>query len=220
MKETVVCLVSGGIDSPVACVLASRMFKVVPLHFCIYPFTCEENFFIAMTGFKKLKERIGFEKVVVFPWGNILEKILEERKGGYSCLVCRKSMFRAAEMVCEREGASGIVTGESLGQKASQTLSNLGATTRGIKFPIIRPLLGLDKNEIEEISKGARIWQERHAGCCYATPKYPRTRAKAEIVDKIVEELGVPGMILENLGRIMEVKTFEEDFEGYLLSLA
>ncbi|MGC8937231.1 MAG: hypothetical protein ACP5KV_07735 [Candidatus Methanomethylicaceae archaeon] len=220
MKETVVCLVSGGIDSPVACVLASKVFNVIPLHFCIYPFTCEENFFIAMTGFKKLKEKIGFEKVVVFPWGNILERILGRRKGGYSCLVCRRGMFKAAEVICEREGASGIVTGESLGQKASQTLSNLGATTRGVKFPILRPLLGLDKNEIEAISKGIGIWQERHAGCCYATPKYPRTKAEASLVDKILDELGVLQMIQENMGKLMEVKTFEEDFEGYLLSLA
>lgn len=220
MKETVVCLVSGGIDSPVACVLASKTFKVIPLHFCIYPFTCEENFFIAMTGLKKLKEKIGFEKVVVFPWGNILERILRERRRGYSCLVCRKGMFKAAEIICEREGALAIVTGESLGQKASQTLSNLRATTLGIKFPILRPLLGLDKNEIEAISRGEGIQQERHAGCCYATPKYPRTKANAAAVDKIMEEFGVSQMIQENISKIMEVKTFEEDLERYLLSLS
>jgi thiamine biosynthesis protein ThiI len=75
-------------------------------------------------------------------------------------------MFRVAEVLCERENAFAIVTSESLGQKASQTLSNLIATSQGIKFPILRPLLGFDKLEIERLSKKLGIWQEVHAGCC------------------------------------------------------
>ncbi len=128
-------------------------------------------------------------------------------------------MFRAAEAICEREGASGIVTGESLGQKATQTLSNLRATSHGMKFPILRPLLGLDKLEIERMSKKLSTWHEVHAGCCYATPRYPRTKADPEALDRILGELHIEDAISNELKHILEVRTFDEDFKSYLEAL-
>ena len=218
--EKVVCLVSGGIDSPVACALAAREFDVLPLHFCLYPYTCEENFLVAMRVLEDLREKAKFEKVIVYPWPGILKTILDCREHrNYACLACRKGMFRAAELVCEREGASGIVTGESLGQKATQTLSNLGATSTGIKLPILRPLLGLDKLEIERLSKELGIWHEVHAGCCYATPKYPRTRADPTVLDGLIDSLQIHDLIQKNFEKVLEVRTFEENFEEYLSNL-
>jgi thiamine biosynthesis protein ThiI len=220
-KDRVVCLVSGGIDSPVACALAASRFDVVPLHFCLYPYTCEETFLVAMKVLKNLKKNVRFKKVIVYPWAGVLDVILKNReKRSYACLACRKSMFKVAEFICEREGAAGIVTGESLGQKATQTLTNLGATSKGIKFPIVRPLLGLDKEEIEKLSKKLGIWNEIHAGCCFATPKYPRTRAEPEVLEKLLENSGIQKAIQQGFHKILEVRTFEEDFKGYLLSLA
>jgi len=116
-------------------------------------------------------------------------------------------MFKVAEIICEREGAAGIVTGESLGQKATQTLTNLGATARGIKFPILRPLLGLDKEEIEKLSKKLGIWHEVHAGCCFATPKYPRTRTEPELLDNLVEDMKIPEAIQRGFEKVLEVRT-------------
>jgi thiamine biosynthesis protein ThiI len=219
--EKVVCLVSGGIDSPVACALAAKRFKVLPLHFCLYAYTCEETFLVAMKVLKDLRKKAGFKKVIVFPWAKVLDAILKNRgKRSYACLACRKSMFKVAESICEQEGAAGIVTGESLGQKATQTLTNLGATSKGIKFPIVRPLLGLDKEEIEKLSKKLGIWNEVHAGCCFATPKYPRTRAEPEVLEKLLENSEIQKAIQQGFHKILEVRTFEEDFKGYLLSLA
>jgi len=129
-------------------------------------------------------------------------------------------MFKVAELICEQEGATGIVTGESLGQKATQTLVNLGATSRGIHFPIIRPLLGLDKLEIERLSKHLGIWHEVHAGCCYATPKYPRTQADPKVLDGLLNELRIDEMINREFENVLEVRTFKEDFKGYLETLA
>jgi thiamine biosynthesis protein ThiI len=129
-------------------------------------------------------------------------------------------MFRAAELLCEREGAAGIVTGESLGQKASQTLPNLGATSTGIKFPIIRPLMGLDKIEIERLSKKLGLWHEVHAGCCYATPKHPRTRGDFAIADSMLERLNVDELISKGVENLLDIRTFDEDFEGYLEKIA
>ncbi len=220
-KEKVVCLVSGGIDSPVACALAARNFEILPLHFCLYPYTCEENFSVSMGALKDLKKKTKFEKVIVYPWPRVLNVILSNNEHReYTCLLCRKGMFRAAEAICEREGAAGIVTGESLGQKATQTLSNLRATSHGIKFPILRPLLGLDKLEIERMSKKLSTWHEVHAGCCYATPRYPRTKADPEALDRILGELHIEDAISNELKHILEVRTFDEDFKSYLEALA
>ncbi len=220
-KEDVVCLVSGGIDSPVACALAARRFNVIPLHFCLYPFTCEETFLVAMKVLKDLRKKARFKKVIVYPWAKVLDAILKNReKRSYACLACRKNMFKVAEAICELEGAAGIVTGESLGQKATQTLTNLGVTSKGIKFPILRPLLGLDKEEIGKISKELGIWHEVHAGCCFATPKYPRTRAEPEVLDRLIADPEIQRAIQKGFQGILEVRTFEEDFKGYLETLA
>jgi thiamine biosynthesis protein ThiI len=221
MRGKVVCLVSGGIDSPVACALMSRKFDVIPVHFCLYPYTCEETFLITIQTLKNLKDKVKFEKVLIYPWGAILKRILSNREHRhYACLACRKSMFRVAEVFCERENAFAIVTGESIGQKASQTLRNLIATSRGIRFPILRPLLGFDKLEIERLSKKLGIWQEVHAGCCYATPKNPRTRADPAALDALLDGLNIKELISKGFQNVLEVRTFEEDFKGYLETLA
>ncbi len=217
--EKVVCLVSGGIDSPVACAMAAQSFDIIPLHFCLYPYTCEDAFRTTMNSLEHLKEKTGFEKAFVFPWPRILRKILAGEKR-YSCIACRKSMFKVAEKICEREGATGIVTGESLGQKASQTLFNLAATTGGIKLPIIRPLLSFDKVEVERLSKRMGVWHEVHAGCCYATPRYPSIRGDIDKLNGILENLKLDEAIAKEFDNTLEVRTFEEDFEGYLEKLA
>lgn len=220
MKEKVICLVSGGIDSPVACTLMADKFEVLPLHFCLYPYTCEETLLVAMEVLKDLRDKIGFEKVIVFPWAGILDVVHKERRRkSYACLACRRGMFKIAESICEREGAVAIATGESLGQKATQTLANLVATSHGIRFPILRPLLGLNKEEIFEISRRLGLWHEVHAGCCFATPRYPRTRARPEVLEEFLADPEIEEAIQRGFEHTLEVHTFEEDLKGYLTSL-
>lgn len=217
MKEKAVCLVSGGIDSPVACALVLKKFNIIPLHFCLFPLASEESFLLAMDVIRDLRKVVKFEKLIVYPWGKIIETILESReKLSYMCVLCRRTMFKAAERLCQRENAQAIVTGESLGQKATQTLQNLRAASSGVKVPILRPLLGLDKAEIEQISREFEIWHPKHTGRCYAAPKAPTTRAKPREVDRLFEKLGLSKIIEENFDKILEVKTFEEDFQEYL----
>jgi thiamine biosynthesis protein ThiI len=211
-REKVVCLFSGGIDSPVACVLAAKRFEIIPLHLFAYPYTGREMLELTIDSLKRVMKLTKFEKAVIYPWAEIMSAIVEklDRKE-YTCLVCKKGMLKAAELVCELEGAGGVVTGESLGQKASQTLSNMTAISRGIKFPILRPLLGLDKLEIEKISKELGIWQARHAGGCKAVPKHPRTRSNAIDVDELLDQLNLTELIRNNFGRVKEIRTFSED---------
>ncbi len=212
VKERVVCLTSGGIDSPVAYILASKSFEVIPLHFHIYPYANKEMFEFTINALKSVRKISKFEKAIIYPWAEVLGAIIEKLgRREYTCLLCKKSMFKAAELVCEREGAGGIVTGESLGQKASQTLSNLVAISSGIKFPILRPLLGLDKLEIEKISKEFGLWQARHAGGCRALPRHPRTKATAIEIDEIFDQIKLTELIQKNFRKIREIRTFRED---------
>lgn len=117
-------------------------------------------------------------------------------------------MLLAAELVCEQEEGSSIVTGESLGQKASQTLDNLAAISRGIGIPILRPLLGFDKLEIERLSKKLGLWQAHHAGGCSASPKRSRTRAKASEIDELLKQLDVAGLVRKCVNGLAEVRKF------------
>ncbi len=215
VKERVVCLTSGGIDSPVAYILASKRFEVIPLHFHIYPYAIKEVSELTINALKSVGKVSEFEKAIIYPWAEVLRVIVEKNdRKEYTCLLCKKSMFKAAELVCEQEGAGGIVTGESLGQKASQTLSNMAAISNGIKFPILRPLLGFDKLEIEKISKKLGIWQPRHAGGCRALPRYPRTKATASEIDELFAQLKLTELIRKNFKKIKEIRTFREDLSS------
>ncbi|KXA89602.1 hypothetical protein AKJ38_03755 [candidate division MSBL1 archaeon SCGC-AAA259I14] len=220
MREKVLGLISGGIDSPVAVCLAARDFKVLPLHFCLYPMSSKESSIKAIDVLRELKSKINFEKAIIFPWAGILEEIRTKVKKDYSCVVCRKSMLITASKIGKLEGAEGIITGESLGQKASQTLENLSATSYNIHMPVLRPLIGMNKDEIIKISKNLGIWKPDHAGCCLVTPQNPKTRAKRKQVDKELEKIEIEGLIEENRSFILETEKLDEDFESYLFELA
>ena len=96
-------------------------------------------------------------------------------------------MFRIAEKICEKLGAEAIVTGEFLGSKASQTLQNMKVISQSVKIPIIRPLLGMDKEEIQRIGREIGTFYQgiSPAGCCFVVPDKPSTKARME---KIIEE--------------------------------
>ena len=202
----VIALVSGGIDSPVAARMLAKKNDVIMLHFCIYPYYCAGSFRTALKIFKKLHES-GIKKLVLFPWAETLTAI-RKADTRYQCVLCRKAMFRAAELVCRKEHASAIATGEALGQKASQTLDNLCATSSGIKKPILRPLISYDKNEIIRLSKSFGFMPERHVGCCKLVPDKPVTHADAKTAVDMYKAAGLEKIIKRNLQKIVEVTDF------------
>lgn len=194
--EKVICMVSGGIDSPVAAALAAKEAEIIPLHFNLYPFYCESSFSLTTEILKRLKEKTDFKRMVVFPWGRVLQKIHsnpDSRK--YACVLCRRGMLKTAEYFCAQEGACGIVTGESLGQKASQTLENMCATSSGLSVPVFRPLFGLDKVDIERISRKLGVWSDKHVGCCSATPEKPVVAADRDLLEQHYSDLGIADLI-------------------------
>lgn len=220
MKEKVLGLVSGGIDSPVASVLAARKFEVIPLHFCLYPMSSQEDSLKAIDALRDLEEKMDFKKAIVFPWGGILGEIRSKIREGYACVACRSAMLMTAGEICKREGAGGIVTGESLGQKASQTIENISVTSSMVDVPLLRPLVGMNKREIIALSKEMGIWRADHAGCCLATPSKPRTKARKWELDEEMRKIDLQRLIEEGEDLILRVKNLDLDFEEYLFQLA
>lgn len=227
MEERTVCLISGGIDSPVAAAMMGKKMKVVPLHFVLHPYYCEETFSLSIRALKRLERIVSFDEIVLFPWGNVLQKIFEDLdeidEREYSCVLCRRSMFLAASLVCEKVKADSITTGESLGQKASQTTQNLKTTSWDIDVPIHRPLMGMDKQKIIERSRDLGLYMSTHAGCCNATPDKPRTESNPEKVQELFDQLDLREFIEEEIEDAKVVSTedkeFYEIFHNYLTEL-
>jgi len=181
-----VALVSGGIDSAAAVSLALEQdLDVVALHYSTQPFAdgkAEEKTIVLI---KHLEERFGRDiKLVVVPFGKVLAEIAKNCNRKYNCVLCRRMMLRIAERVAGEENAKALLSGESLGQVASQTLSNLNAEAGCISIPVIRPLLGMDKLEIEKIAKEFGTFEiSTEASACCSIPEKPSTAAKRDFVE-------------------------------------
>lgn len=218
-KPRVICLVSGGIDSPVAATLLSKKYEIIPLHFCLYPFYCKGSFEAMIWILRQLQTKIKFKELLIFPWAGVLSAIIKCKTvlcRRYRCVLCRRAMFRAAELVAQERGAIAIATGEALAQKASQTLPNLAATSAGISLSIFKPLLGLDKSEIEEISRTLGIWSEAHVGCCTAVPRKPVTAAKADILLELYADLSLDKIVQGSLEKMLELRKLDKPPSAYL----
>jgi len=200
-----VCLVSGGIDSPVAAWLAIRKGCVpIFLYYDNSPFTDETTKQRAIDTIKRLREHTHKKQVrmYVIPHGEDLAEILRNCPRNLTCILCRRMMYRVAEKVALMENAGAIVTGEIIGEHASQTLRNLRVENEALsQVSILRPLVGLDKLEVERLARkiGTFDASTRPASCCSAPPKKPRTRAKFEEVRKAERRLKIEEMITKDL---------------------
>lgn len=184
-----VSLLSSGIDSPVATYLLSKKTnETIIVHGDIKPFTDNRE----MNNFNRLcnhlKKIINHEiKVYVIPHGNSLSVFKQKCNNRYICILCKRMLLRYAEKIAMNEHADAIIMGDSLGQVASQTLQNIGVIDQAIKLPILRPLIGLDKNEIVDIAREIGTFQHSILPSvnCTAVPKKPRTRS---VLEKVLEE--------------------------------
>ncbi|OPX57534.1 MAG: thiamine biosynthesis protein ThiI [Methanomassiliicoccales archaeon PtaB.Bin215] len=150
-----VALLSGGIDSPVAaCLMAKRGAELVLLHMDNRPFSGELGVRKAVLLAEALRRETGQEMPLYMAPHGENQAINKERcQSSYQCVLCKRLMLRTAQAVARKVGASGIVMGDSLGQVASQTLNNIRAEQHGLELPVLRPLIGLDKLEIERLAK-------------------------------------------------------------------
>ena len=183
-----VILLSPGIDSPVAAhLMKEKGLNLIGL-----------NFFIGNhKAVDKIAEKLGIEKVFCISHKEILSEIKNNTNPKYACLLCKRVMYRIAEALAKKEKAEFIVTGENLGQVASQTLDNLAVLDNAINMPILRPLLCFDKNETIKIAKQIGTYELSENKKCLFVPRHPATKARLEIVEKEESKLDVKKIINE-----------------------
>ena len=212
-QPKLVCLLSGGIDSPVACWLVmKRGAPIIPIYFDNYPFTDETTLKRAVKVAEKLAEwAIGYPmKLYIVPHGPNLIEIREKCPERLTCILCKRMMYRMAEEIARKEKAEGIVTGESIGEQASQTLWNLKVLDEAAKqYPVYRPLIGFDKVETERIAKKIGTYEIsiQKAKGCEAVPKRPATRASLKNVIKAEKALDIESMVRSSIknAKILDV---------------
>lgn len=201
----VACLISGGIDSPVA---AWRMMRrgceVDFIHFHSAPFTDKASIEKVEEIVKILSRwQCGRGRLMMVPLGNIQRKIVTVTSEEYRVILYRRFMVRLAEILAKELKAEALVTGEALGQVASQTLSNIATVSSVATMPILRPLIGFDKQEIvdQAIKIGTYdISIEPHQDCCqFLEPRHPITKSTIEELQKVEEALDISALIKEGL---------------------
>lgn len=176
-----VVLMSGGIDSPVAAdMILRRGHDLIGVHMDNRPFTDD-------TPLEKVRDHLQVLEGIygkrmplyVLPHGSTQVTLMRNTDRHVGCIMCRRFMWRSAAKIAEREGAGFLVTGEALGQVASQTLSNMRSATSAVQIPIVRPLIGYDKHEIEARAKklGTYGISVRPGLCCQAVPDRPATKS-------------------------------------------
>ncbi len=196
-----VMLMSGGIDSPVALNLVLRQgHEMVAVHMDNRPFTDDTPLEKVVDHLALLRARYSQPiPLYLVPHGSTQVTLMRNTDRHVGCVLCRRFMWRSAERIAERENATFLVTGEALGQVASQTLSNMRSATSSVRLPIVRPLIGLDKQEIEQAAKALGTYgiSTRPGVCCQAVPDKPATRSNLVQILREEERVDVESILDE-----------------------
>ena len=193
-------LISGGIDSPVAAyTMAKRGLVLNAIHFASPPYTSIRAEQKVRDLLGRVARYSGVIKLAIVPFTEIQEEIGKHCPEDYFTLVMRRMMMRIACRVSEADGCLGLVTGESLGQVASQTLPAIAATDEVCTMPVLRPLIGMDKEEIIAISKKIDAFDISilpYEDCCTVfTPKHPHTKPKKGQCEEAEKNLDIEPLI-------------------------
>lgn len=200
-------LISGGIDSPVAAyMMAKRGIKLTAIHFASPPYTSER----AHEKVKKLLRLVsrysGSMTMVTVPFTEIQEKIRDDCPEELFTIIMRRLMMKISERIAKDYDYTALITGESLGQVASQTIHAIACTDEAANMPVFRPLIGMDKEEIITISRKIDTFEtsiEPYEDCCTIfTPKHPRTRPILKFVKFAEEDAGFDELIEEAIKNV------------------
>lgn len=211
MSGRAVCLLSGGIDSPAAAwMMAKRGVSVEMLHFYSYPYTSPEAKDKVLELARILTAWCGRLTVHVVPFTAIQEELRRSCPEELFTVLMRRFMMRIAQKVAERTGSGALVTGESLGQVASQTMGAMACTGAVCSLPILRPVVGMDKEEIVRIARRIGTFDTSilpYEDCCTVfTPRHPRinpTLDETEAAESVLDIDGLVRQATDNIERVV-----------------
>ena len=206
-----VTLLSGGIDSPVSSyMIAKRGVQLIPVHFFSFPYTSEQAKQKVLDLAKILTGYCGRLTVEVVPFTHIQEEIRKHCPEELFTLIMRRFMMRIADRVAQYNGCKALVTGENLGQVASQTMEAMAVTEACATLPVLRPLIGMDKEEIVRLARKIGTFDTSilpYEDCCTVfTPRHPRTKPKLETVEAGEASLPVEALVEEAFQNIQRVR--------------
>ena len=199
MGGTAVTLLSGGIDSPVSSwMMAKRGVTLEPVHFFSPPYTSEAAKEKVIELAQKLTPWCGRMRLQIVPFTEIQEEIRRKCPEDHFTLIMRRFMMRIAQRCADEAHAKAIVTGECLGQVASQTMEALRCTEDAAELPVLRPLIGMDKEEIVRISRKIGTFDTSilpYEDCCTVfTPRHPKTKPHLDEVREIEAALDIDAL--------------------------
>lgn len=204
-------LISGGIDSPVAAyMMAKRGIKLTAIHFASPPYTSKRAEEKVVRLLQKVSRYAGRMTMYTVPFTRIQEKIKDECPEELFTIIMRRLMMKISEKIAADNDCSALITGESLGQVASQTIGALGCTDEATNMVVFRPLIGMDKQEIIDISYKIDTYKtsiEPYEDCCTVfTPKHPRTRPVLKYVKEAEDKAGFDELVNEALENLKVTK--------------
>jgi thiamine biosynthesis protein ThiI len=208
------CMLSGGIDSPVAAWLAAkRGMRLDFVHFHSVPRTDPASLAKTEDLVRVLVRYQGPARLALVPLLDIQEQVVARCPAEYRVLLYRRFMLRLARRLAHRMKCKALITGESLGQVSSQTLENIAAVEEVVDLPVLRPCIGMDKQEIIAVARRVGTFDisiRPHVDCCsFHVPDHPATRARARDLAAAEEVLDVPALVDDALSRTELVRVDE-----------
>lgn len=195
-------LISGGIDSPVAgYMMAKRGLELMAVHFASPPYTSERAEQKVHSLLRQVSKYSGRIALFVVPFTETQELIKDNCPEEIFTVIMRRMMMRVAQKIAAKEHAGALITGESVGQVASQTMQAIACTDNVCEIPVFRPLIGMDKDEVVAISRKIETFDISilpYEDCCTVfTPKHPRTRPTIDYVEECEKALDVDRLVNE-----------------------
>ena len=205
-----VTMLSGGIDSPVSTwMIARRGVKPIPVHFFSFPYSSEQAKEKVVELTRILTQYCGSMTIEVVPFTHIQEEIRDKCPERYFTLIMRRFMMRIADYIAKSNACGAIITGENLGQVASQTMEAMAVSQSVTDLPVLQPLVGMDKEDIVRIARKIGTFDTSilpYEDCCTVfTPKHPKTRPVREQVEAEEQKLDVEGLMERALANTEKV---------------
>lgn len=206
-------LLSGGIDSPVAgWMMAKRGVHIAAIHYVSPPYTSDRALLKVETLCEKLTDYCGGIAFFCVPFTEIQEAIKDNCPEEYFTIIMRRLMMEIAQRIAEKDNCLALITGESVGQVASQTMAAMACTDAVCRIPVFRPCVGMDKTEIIEIARKIDTFEtsiEPYEDCCTVfTPRHPKVRPRLEDIEKAQNSFDFEPLIQRAVDGT-KLKTFE-----------